>query len=141
MPSTIDTKHFLPLGAVRAVERTPQGIQLAVGEERFRVDVLRADMLRLKISQAKFFDEEPTFAVVGTPVGAVPFDLKQEDETITLQTDQLRLVIRREAFHLSAYRHDGTVIFEDAVAADGSPLGYQQLNDAFVVTRKIGFHD
>ncbi len=141
MASTIDTKHFLPLGAVRAVERTPQGILLAVGEERFRVDVLRADLLRLKISQAKFFDEEPTFAVVHGPAGAVPFDLRQEDDAITLQTQQLRLIIRREAFHLSCYRTDGTVIFEDAVGDDGSPLGYQQLNDSFVVTRKIGFHD
>ncbi|HSC87568.1 MAG TPA: TIM-barrel domain-containing protein, partial [Polyangiaceae bacterium] len=141
MASTIDTKHFLPLGAVRAVERTPNGVLLHVGEERFRVDVLRPDLLRLKISQAKYFDEEPTHAVVGAPATGAPFDLRQEDDLITVQTDRLRLVIRRDAFHLSAYRADGTVLFEDALAADGSPIGYQQLNDAFVVTRKIGFHD
>jgi alpha-glucosidase len=141
MANKINTTHFLPLGSVRAVERTARGVVLNVGEERFRVDVLEADVMRLKISQAKSFDEEPSFAVVSKLTGSVPFEVRQEDDVITVQTEKMRLVIRRDAFHLSAYRNDGTVIFEDAKDADGTPRGYLQLNDSFVITRRIGIHD
>ncbi len=139
--STISTKNFLPLGKVRAVEVTPDGLLLGVGDERLRVDVLRHDLIRLKISQGLLFDEEPTFAVVHVPRERVPFDVERTNEAITLVTETLRLVIQREPFAMAAYRSDGTVIFEDAVDAAGKPIGYLQLNDTFVVTRKIDPHD
>jgi alpha-glucosidase len=139
--SAISTKNFLPLGKVRAVEITPDGLLLGVGDERLRVDVLRADLFRLKISQGLLFDEEPTFAVVHVPEERVQFEVLRENEAIILVTEKLKLVINREPFALSAYRADGGVIFEDAVDDEGKPIGYLQLNDTFVVTRKMDPHD
>ncbi len=137
----ISTKHFTPLGAVRSVEETPRGLLLGVGDERFRVDILDHDLLRLKISQARIFDEDPTFAVIGSDTPSVAFEVHQDDKNITLTTKQLKLVMGREPFRLSLYRTDGSLIFEDAIDSRGRPVGYLQLNDTFVVTRKLGRHD
>lgn len=141
MTKHISTKHFLPLGAVRSVEETPRGLLLGVGDERFRVDVLQEDLLRLKISQAKVFDEEPTFAVVDDVSPPVSFEVHQNDTSVTLSTKKLKLVIRRDPFALAAYRADGSMLFEDADDTDGNPVGYLQLNDTFVVTRRLEAHD
>jgi hypothetical protein len=110
MNKPISTKHYLPLGAVRSVEETPRGLLLGVGDERFRVDVLSNHLLRLKISQAKVFDEEPTFSVVGADTPSVAFEVHQNDTEVTIATKQVKLVIQRDPFALSAYRADGTVL-------------------------------
>ncbi|HVR60294.1 MAG TPA: glycoside hydrolase family 31 protein [Polyangia bacterium] len=131
---------FSPLGDVVSVEKTGRGILLGVGEEKFRVDVLRPDLLRLKISQAGRFDETPTFAASFHEPPPPPFRVSETEQAITLDTGRVRLVITRRPFALDAYRGDGSVIFEDARDAAGNG-GYTQLNDAFVVSRKIAPHD
>ncbi|HEX2882510.1 MAG TPA: hypothetical protein VHO25_23480, partial [Polyangiaceae bacterium] len=133
--STIDTHHFVPLGMVRAMERTKHGVILSVGEERFRVDVIRKDILRLKVSQANRFDETPTAATCFEMPESPQFEVRQNDASITLTTESMELVISRHPFALAAYRRDGTKIFEDFRDDAGVPRGYLQLNDAFVVTR------
>ncbi|HXI55979.1 MAG TPA: TIM-barrel domain-containing protein, partial [Polyangia bacterium] len=61
-------------------------------------------------------------------------------ESVTLDTGQVRLVITRRPFALDAYRSDGSVIFEDQRDSLGNG-GYLQLNDSFIVNRRIGAHD
>jgi alpha-glucosidase len=139
--SAISTKNFSPPGKVRAVEVTPYGLLLSFGDERLRVEVLRHDLLRLKISQGQVFDEEPTHAVVQVPEGRVKFEAGRSNGEITLVTEALKLVIHREPFSMACYRTDGSVIFEDAVDETGKPIGYLQLNDTFVITRKMHPHD
>ena len=132
--------RFVPLGDVLFVERTARGVLVGVGEEKFRADILRADLLRLKISQTGQFDEHPTHAASFELPSPPPFRVTEEEAAITLETDAVRLVIARRPFALSAYRGDGSVIFEDVVDDTGSH-GYRYLNDSFVVTRRIAPHD
>jgi alpha-glucosidase len=139
--SIIEAKHFALLGDVCAVERTERGLLLAVGEERFRADVLRSDIVRLKISRAGKFDERPTFAASFAAAEAPPFEIEETQQAITLTTESMRLVISREPFALDAYRRDGSIIFQDDRDAAGRPRGYLQLNDSFIITRRIGAHD
>jgi alpha-glucosidase len=139
--SIIEAKHFALLGDVSSVERSERGLLLGVGEERFRVDVLRDDVLRLKISQAGKFDENPTFAVAVPMTGAAPFEFEETEEVATLSTECMRLVISKRPFGLEAYRRDGTIIFQDDRDGAGRARGYLQLNDSFIVTRRIGAHD
>jgi alpha-glucosidase len=132
--------RFSPLGDVVFLEKTAEGVLLGVGEEKFRADVIRPDLLRLKISQAGIFDESPTFAASFQAVAAPPFRIIESEATITIETDRVRLVVTRRPFSLAAYRSDGSVIFEDE-RDDAGNGGYLQLNDAFIVTRKIAAHD
>src|SRR5882724_8018085 len=134
--SVIQTKHFAPLGAVSSVKKTERGLLLKVGEERFRADVLRADVICLKISQAGIFDESPTFAASFAMPELPPFEVVETADTVVLTTECLRLVISKRSFGLDAYRSDGSVLFEDERDEAGSPCGYLQLNDSFIVTRR-----
>ena len=136
----MDVSRYIPLGDVAFVEKTAHGLLLGVGDEKFRADVLRPDLLRLKISQAGHFDESPTFATSFRMPEAPPFEVIEGEAEITLDTGRVRLVISKRPFALDAYRSDGSVIFEDHRDEDGAH-GYRHLNDGFVVTRRIAAHD
>jgi alpha-glucosidase len=138
--AVVESTRFSPLGDVVFVEKNDGGMLVGVGDEKFRVDVLRPDLLRLKISQAGQFDENPTFAACFQTSGAPPFRVVESDTTITLDTGRMRLVVTRKPFALAAYRVDGSTIFEDHKDEHGNG-GYLQLNDSFVVTRRIAPHD
>src|ERR1700712_5510663 len=105
----MEPSRFTPLGDVSSVEKTAHGLLLAVGEEKFRVDVLRGDLLRLKISQAGIFDESPTFAAsfwqasgASSPAWAA-FRVVDDPAQVTLDTGAVRLVISKSPFRLAAY--------------------------------------
>jgi hypothetical protein len=67
---SIDLEHFSPLGRVGPLTRLARGFALELGDERFKAEVVRADILRLAISRAGAWDERPTFATVfETPAG------------------------------------------------------------------------
>ena len=59
--------------ASRVVEKTARGVLVGAGEEKFRADVIRPNLLRLKISQAGQFDESPTFAASFQMPDPAPF--------------------------------------------------------------------
>jgi alpha-glucosidase len=138
---SIDPKYHVGLGSVTSLEQSERGLLLGVGEEKFRVDVIRADLLRLKISRSGKFDETPTFAAAFSMPEPVEFQVNADAEVITLETSALKLVIWRAAFGMAAYRTDGSAVFEDAAGLDGRSHGYVHLNDSFVLTRRIARHD
>jgi alpha-glucosidase len=136
----MDASRFAPLGDVAFLEKTAHGVLLGVGEERFRADVLRPDLLRLKISQGGQFDEAPTFAASFVPQDPPPFRVTEDASAITVDTGQVRLVVSKRPFGLDAYRADGSVIFEDHRDEEGNG-GYLTLNDSFLVMRRSAPHD
>ncbi len=135
-----EDSRFSSLGDVVFVEKTAHGVLVGAGDEKFRADVIRPDLLRLKISQSGQFDESPTFAASFKMPTPTPFRVTEDDAAITLDTGHVRLVISRRPFALAAYRRDGTVLFEDHRDETGS-RGYRHLNDSFVVARRIAPHD
>ncbi len=130
-----------PLGDAAALIRIERGLVLSVGEELFRVEVLRPDVLKLAISQAGRFEQQPTFAVAQEPAERYPFEIEEGDACVVVRTSALRLVITRRPFGLAAYRADGSVLFEDETDEHGQSRGLLQLNDSFVVSRRMGERD
>ncbi len=141
LPAELELRHYAPLGNASALSTSQRGILLHVGEERFRVEVLRPDVLKLAISQAGRFDEQPTFAVQQVPEKPAAFELTDSQDSLTLRTSALELVITKRPFGLVARRSDGSLIFADELTEAGASRGYLQLNDSFVVSRQIGAHD
>ena len=67
------------------------------------------------------FDEQPTHAVCANLVGlSAPFEVIESEDAIRLNTARLTLVIGRAPFRLDAYRADGNLVFETALAMDAS---------------------
>src|SRR3954452_7006102 len=63
MPRVIETEHYLRFERAGAVEETAHGLIAAIGGERLRIEAIRDDVVRLKISRGGTFDESPTYAV------------------------------------------------------------------------------
>lgn len=136
-----ELKHYAPLGNASALAKHERGVSLNVGDEKFRVDVIRPDVLKLAISQAGQFDEQPTFAVCATPSDTPEFEVEDSAGSVTIRTSAMRLVITKQPFGLAAYRTDGSVVFEDEKDERGHSCGYLQLNDSFLISRMMGPHD
>jgi alpha-glucosidase len=139
--ASINSKYHLGLGAVTSLERIERGLLLTIGDEKFRAEVIRADVLRLKISRGGKFDEAPTYAAAFDVPAEVPFQVVERGDSIALETAQLKLVVSRAPFGLAVFRTDGSVVFQDAVTAEGHSLGYVYLNDSFILTRRLARHD
>ena len=141
-PARLDTRYFLRTLHASGLASVPGGIEMALDAgERLRVEVLRADVLRLKISREGKFDERPTCAVVEDgPValgGSADHTVQETPEYVKIVTSGMTLRIGKSPFRLDAYRVDGTPIFETATAEkDGPPWTYATLNDEWVVTRR-----
>lgn len=136
MPEKVDTRYFTRLQRISNVTHTSQGLLADLDDELLRVDVLRDDVMRVKISRGRVFDETPTFAVqADLPSLQSTFTIGEQPDSVSVSTSAMTLVINLAPFHLSAHRADGSTIFETAKDADGNYWAYATLNDAFVVKR------
>lgn len=136
MGALINTEYLEYPKCVESVKPLKNGVLLGVDDEFFRVEVLRPDVMRLKISRAGVFDETPTFAA-SFKAGKPPrFEVAEDEDRnlVVVSTDRMRLEISREPFAVDAFRADGSVIFTSA-RVNGQPQFYGYLNDKIVLTR------
>ncbi len=122
---------------VSSVEETDRGLLATLHGERLRVDFVRADVVRVKISRGGVFDEAPTFAVCVDPRSEeVAFEVERGDGVVRLRGAALVVSLWLEPFRLDVHRADGRAVVETAQDADGAYWGYATLNDAFTIRRR-----
>ena len=133
----MDTRCFVFAKHVGRPERTRRGVQFPLdNDELLGIDILRDDLLRLRISRNREFDARPTFAVCAELPESAQFSTEFRGETVEIATAALKLIIHRNPFSLAAYRADGSPIFESHSVGDMGALAYGMLNDGFMVARK-----
>jgi alpha-glucosidase len=131
-----DLQDFTFAAAIGPVTATASGLAAPIAGEELRIDVVRADILRLRIGSGGVADAgsavraaavhpAPVFAVAGERSGAV-----------RLTTDRLLIEIERAPLAIRAWRPDGSPVFATASDPDGAPLVYGRLNDGFAVVRR-----
>src|SRR4051794_29022017 len=92
-------------------EATERGPLATVDGQRLRVDVVRDDVVRLKIGRGGVFDETPTFAVCVDPLGAaVAFEIERGDGVVRLRTSALVVSLWLEPFAVDVHRADGSAV-------------------------------
>ena len=64
----ITTDHYIRFTRVDAVVETATGVLADLHREQLRIDVVRPDVVRIKISRGGEFDESPTYAVCIDPL-------------------------------------------------------------------------
>ncbi|MBC7560468.1 MAG: alpha-glucosidase [Dermatophilaceae bacterium] len=132
----MSVEHYLRFDQVSAVEATERGLLAQIHGELLRVDLVRTDVVRIKISRGGTFDESPTFAVCVDPLGEeVEFTAEYADEVVRLRTTDLVVSLWLDPFRLDVHRSDGSAVIE-TVQDDGRFWGYATLNDAFILRRK-----
>src|SRR3954454_8466009 len=142
MADQIDTQYFTRFERVTKMTQTSGGILAEVDGELLRADVLGDDLLRVKISRGRVFDEEPTFAIsADLQPGSAAFTVEDGDDAVRLRTNRMVLTLWKDPFRLDAHRTDGSIIFETQRDREGNYWAYATLNDAFVVSRRCRQED
>jgi alpha-glucosidase len=86
----IETGNYVRFERVDCVVEIEDGLLAELHGERLRLDLLRDDVLRVKISRGGLFDESPTFAVCVDPLAEdVQFSVERADGVVRLHTPAL----------------------------------------------------
>ncbi|MEU7429913.1 TIM-barrel domain-containing protein [Streptomyces sioyaensis] len=134
--------NYLRFNRVDSVRETPVGLVAELHGESLRIDVLREDLVRIKISRGGVFDEQPTFAVCAdTSPSVPPFKVLVGDDAVRLRTESLVVSLWMDPFRIDIHRTDGTVVFETAQDSNGTHQSYATLNDAFTFVRRCNPSD
>lgn len=122
---------------VDAVTRTERGIRAELHGETLEVDVVRDDVVRLRISRGGAFDDHPTFAVCVDPLSTpVAFQVEHDDGAVRVRTCALVVTVELDPFCLDVHRADGTPVVEGLRDDEGRCWSFATLNDAFEVRRR-----
>ncbi len=113
------TQEFTPLKRVNSITKTKHGLIASVDDEFLRVDVIDAELVRIKISVGGEFDEQPTYAVAANPKLGKRFAVKTKDGVTLLFTGEMYVRIRHEPFAFDV-RHKDRAIFEPIEDEEGA---------------------
>jgi alpha-glucosidase len=138
----IHTDNYIRWERVDSVRQTATGIVAELHGEQLKIDVVRADVLRIKISRAGVFDESPTFAVCVDPlVSPTDFRIEQTADQLQLITDACTASLWLNPFRIDVHRSDGSPVIETAQDDDGHYWAYATLNDSFTTRRRCRQED
>ena len=138
----INTDNYIRWERVDSVTQTTAGILAKLDREQLRIDVVRADVLRIKISRGGVFDESPTFAVCVDPLASpADFQVVQDEERVQLITTACTASLWLDPFRIDIHRSDGSPVIETAQDAEGRYWAYATLNDSFTVRRRCRQED
>ncbi len=138
----IETENFIRFETVGTVAQTERGLLAELNGELLRVDVIRDDMVRVKISRARSFDEAPTYAVIAD-LGTVTADFTFEDsaDAARLTTASLIVTLGKAPFRIDVHRTDGSAVVTTQQDGLERYWGYATLNDAFTIRRRCRQED
>ena len=138
----LETDHYVRFERVSSVGETDRGLLAELHDEQLRIDLIRDDLVRFKISRARTFDESPTFAVCADPLQTpVEFRVERDAERVRLRTSAMVVSLWLHPFRLDVHRPDGSVVIETAADQDGQYWPYATLNDAFTLRRRCRHED
>ena len=138
----IHTDNYIRWDRVDSVVQTPTGILAELHGEQLRIDVVRPDVLRIKISRGGVFDDSPTFAVCVDPlVEPRGFRVEHGAAVVQLRTEACVASLWLDPFRIDVHRSDGSPVIETAHDADGQYWPYATLNDSFTIRRRCRQED
>src|SRR5689334_3963201 len=102
-----DTAAFIRFERVSSVEETTHGLAAELHGERLRIELVRDDVVRIKISRGGRFDESPTFAVCAElPIEPVSFGVERGDGVVRLRSSALVASLWLDPFRIDVHRAD-----------------------------------
>ena len=138
----IDTDGYLRFERVDSVRGTERGVLAQLPGEQLRIDVVRNDVVRFKISRGGVFDDAPTFAVCVDPLAEmVDFAVDYAADAVRIGTSAMTVTLGLDPFRLDVHRPDGSAVIETAADADGRYWPYATRNDAFTLRRRCRKED
>jgi alpha-glucosidase len=104
---------FLFLGNVREVRSLENGLFIRCENGRVRVTVVDSGIVRIRATRGEAFSPAPSYAVVWKGRKSVRWSWKQNEQEISLETDFLRVRIRKRPCRFSFYSARGKLLNQD----------------------------
>ena len=122
-----DSNAYMALEEVKAVKHIPRGVELAVDNEKVRLEFILDDVLRFKVSRGGKFDPQPTFAVSCDEFGVPEFAVRRNQRSVSIRSASMRVNVQFSPFHLDIVRTtDGSTVMK---SSKGNT--YRYFNDAW----------
>jgi alpha-glucosidase len=90
---------------------------------KLKATVFSPSIIKITMTQQKFF-EDFSYSVIEKP-GAVKFELTEDHNQLTLQTEAVKLVVSKAPLRFSFYNNEGVVLNEDEPGLGASWIGEQ----------------
>ena len=111
-----DWQHF---GAVDAVSRRADGVELSAGSARVRVTASANGVLRVRMAPDGVFDTLPSWAVL--PRGPALARVVERSDEVIVAADGIRALVRKHPFALHIQDAEGHALFDqDSTAVAGT---------------------
>src|SRR5438309_8325807 len=109
----INTANYVRFERVTSVTEAERGLLAELHGERLRIDLVREDVVRVKISRGGVFDESPTFAVSVEPLSSpVKMTFEAADDVVRLRTSAVVVSLGLDPFRFDVHRSDGSPVVE-----------------------------
>lgn len=119
--TTTERTGFQSLGNLESIDYIDSGIVGNTSFGKFRVLIFDKSVIRISITQYSDFDDF-SYAIVGKPK-TVDFHIKDNDESVLISTDQLKLHIAKKPVRFKFLDNNGKIINEDDPAFGTSWIG------------------
>jgi alpha-glucosidase len=111
------------IGSVNQLNTFSNGIELQATHGRIKILIYTPGIIRVTFTRELSF-EEFSYAVIQNP-GESHFTVNEESHQIIIQTNELKLVIRKNPISLSFYNKDNQLLNEDEGGLETSWIGDQ----------------
>jgi len=124
-------KHFVFMRNLGTPKKTARGVDFPFGLETLRVEFVREDIVRLRVSTGGEFVARASAALrEDLKYPRVAFTVVTRGKQTCVKTGSLTVTITRDPFAIRIHRADGTLILQDH-REQGNSQFYGELNDCF----------
>jgi alpha-glucosidase len=123
LPTT--DQPWTTIGTVQAVHWDERTINLECGDSRVAISVLAPNLVRVRMSpNGEFMSRRPwTVMVDNTEWAVIPFQVRETDATVEIETEQIRVSVQRQNCRITCFDKSGRPFAQDADLGMGWRLG------------------
>ena len=119
------------LGDYKGMKTSGQVIDVSCSNAEVQLTVYSANIIRIRINKNKFADDF-SYAMVGKPKASASFTTQNNDNSVSVQTDSIKLTINKKPMRFSFSTLDGKIIYEDEPA-----FGTSWISDEITTYKKM----
>lgn len=135
----VDLSNMKSIGAAQSVSKIPDGMIIDCDDKsQVKVQILAPDLVRVKVSfQKALAAQDHSWAIARTKWDPVSTQLSENKEQFTIETSELKVVVRRNPLRVSFYdRKTGKLI-----NSDGQAMKFDPKTGAIGATKALGFEE
>jgi len=123
MKFKIEPEFSIELGTVKSYIKRNNGIDISFELEKAEITLFNDELFRIRITQGNEFETDISESVETEPESSVDVDIEENNNDIIIVTKSknLKIIIAKLDFVISAFRGDGSKIMETGTDLELSP--------------------